>query len=93
MEAVKLHPFLQNFIDKKATSPKITTPEIKTSIRHFNKNLMFIYLSYQGWHCTIASPVLVSSEAITTLCTQIIALQHKIHPFPIAPLTAHPNNA
>lgn len=85
MEAVKLNPFLQDLLDKKADSPKITSPRLFTRIHHVDKNLMFIYLSYQGWRCTIASPVLFTSEAITALCMKVIRLRHEIHPFQINP--------
>lgn len=85
MEAVKLHPFLQNLLDKKTDSPKSTSPKIVTRIHHFDKNLMFIYLSYQGWRCTIASPALFTSEAISALCLKVIRLRHKIRPFQTKP--------
>lgn len=85
MDAVKIHPFLQNYLDRKATSSKFYTPEFKTNIHHFDKSLMFIYLSYQGWHCTIASIVALSSDDIDALCRKVIRLRHKIHPFPISP--------
>ena len=85
MEAVKLHPFLQNLLDKKEDSPKIPAPRIITKVYPFDKSLMLINLTYQGWSCIIASPALFTSEAISALCRKVIRLRHKIRPFKINP--------
>ncbi len=61
-------------------------PKLIIRVKAVSGELTFIYLTYQGWHCTVcASSYTENTPAIEALCYRVINLQHQIRPFKIVP--------
>jgi hypothetical protein len=87
LEAVKNNPHLM-YLGHRGKNPKQKMkPKLITRVKAVSAELTFIYLTYQGWHCTVcaSSPFTGNTSAIEALCYKVINLQHQIKPFNIAP--------
>ena len=85
--AKEKNPELFVFRTLPAKAKRIFSPKLITKCHIVSDTLMFIYLTYQGWNCTVCTTpfIAVDQPAIFTLCETVIRAQHKFKPFTIDP--------
>jgi hypothetical protein len=88
MQAVENVPVLKKRAEDKLIGRRHNlSPALVTRCHLVSTTLMFIYMSYQRWHCTIcaSSKLYGNQRVIEKLCKEVIMIQHSIKPFKIDP--------